>query len=193
MAMLVSEYAAAQVGKLLRKTGREARRCQADPSEDAAHDLRVTIRRFHQAMETFAAAIPKRAREVAWRKARELLKAAGALRDVDIARELLRDSNRPEKDAMLELLQRERFFREIDLRAAAAKWRDRRSVPKLLQRLPAKPGQHKLDAMAGGGLPPPSRRVFAPRKEAAPPRGTGGGKPQFCPPPPRSPPHHGRV
>lgn len=174
MAMLVSEYAAAQVGKLLRKTGREARRCQADPSEDAAHDLRVTIRRFHQAMETFAAAIPKRAREEAWRKARELLKAAGALRDVDIARELLRDSKRPEKDAMLELLHRERFFREIDLRAAAAKWRDRRSVPKLLQRLQAKPGKHKLDAMAGELLPSLCREFFAHGREASQPGVSAG-------------------
>lgn len=167
--MLVSEYAAERIGRLLRKTGREARRCQTDPSEDAAHDLRVTIRRFHQAMETFADALPKRARERAWRQARELLKAAGALRDTDIARALLRDSARAETAAVLELLQRERFFREIDLRLAALRWHDRKSVPELLGRLRPKPGKRKLEEMAAGLLPVLCREFFAHGREASRP------------------------
>lgn len=78
----------------------EIGRISQNAGEDEVHDLRVSIRRFSQAVRIFEPLLPKRARKVA-RRTRVLLAAAGEVRDLDVGIERLLKLGVPERDPLL--------------------------------------------------------------------------------------------
>lgn len=82
------EFARRETLARLERVLREIERISGAAGEDEVHDLRVSIRRFSQAVRVFEPLLPKRARKIV-KQVRTLLKAAGAVRDLDVGMERL--------------------------------------------------------------------------------------------------------
>jgi len=80
----------------------EVARATDNPDANAVHDLRVSIRRLSQALDVFDGAVPARVRKKLEKRAGSILRAAGDVRDLDIARELIGDGARDGLAAELE-------------------------------------------------------------------------------------------
>lgn len=78
----------------------EIERVSRNAGEDEVHDLRVSIRRFTQAVRIFEPLLPKRARKIT-RRTRALLAAAGEVRDLDVGIGRLLKLGVPEQDPLL--------------------------------------------------------------------------------------------
>jgi CHAD domain-containing protein len=131
------QYVRRQTAALLGKLEREIARAAGDHSPDAIHDVRVAIRRLSRCLRVFAQFYPGQS----WKKARAelavLLHAAGAVRDRDIAVELLAKAGIAKRSVIFAKLDAERtklhdeFVAEVRLwhsRKAVAQWRTRLKV-----------------------------------------------------------------
>jgi transposase len=78
----------------------EIDRISRNAGEDEVHDLRVSIRRFSQAVRIFEPLLPKRARKIVGR-VRTLLAAAGEVRDLDVGIERLLKLGVPGQDPLI--------------------------------------------------------------------------------------------
>jgi CHAD domain-containing protein len=83
------EHARRQAALLLRHVSQQVERVAATGEPDSIHDLRVSIRRFRACLRVFRAFYPRRARKRIGARLAPLMKAAGGVRDRDIAVELL--------------------------------------------------------------------------------------------------------
>src|ERR1700722_3736988 len=83
------KFAHVQVDALLRRLAAQAKRAAETADADSVHDLRVSIRRLSRALRSFAQFFPGKQ----WKRIRKdlscLMDAAAALRDNDVALELL--------------------------------------------------------------------------------------------------------
>lgn len=86
----LEEYARHILARYLEKVVAEAHRASEDPAEEPVHDLRVSIRRWSQALRVFTDLLPRGAARKLRKATRALLDAAGATRDYDIGAGLLR-------------------------------------------------------------------------------------------------------
>jgi CHAD domain-containing protein len=89
--MTIEEHVRAQTSLLLRRLAAQVNRAAKSCDADAVHDLRVSIRRLSRCLRVFSEFYP----EGSWKKIRRQLKTlmevAGAVRDTDIAIDLLAD------------------------------------------------------------------------------------------------------
>ena len=95
------DYAVDHVASRLGRLAFEVRRARKKMDDEAVHDLRVSIRRFTQSLRVFAALLSKREARHIRVRLRELMHLAGAVRDLDIARELILQSRIPVGPALL--------------------------------------------------------------------------------------------
>jgi CHAD domain-containing protein len=129
----MQEFAVLQTAVLLRRLAFEVHRAAKNGDRVAVHDLRVAIRRFSRSLQVFGQFYPAGSRKKIRRQLAEWMKAAGSVRDRDIALQLLAESGVP-RDAALavrmederrqagkELLRELRRFRTHNL---SRKWRD---------------------------------------------------------------------
>jgi CHAD domain-containing protein len=93
----IRQYARAELGARLERVLAELERAVATPDADAVHDLRVSIRRYLQGARVFGALLPGKARRKVRDQLREVLDAAGGVRDCDIMLELLTAEGLPEQ------------------------------------------------------------------------------------------------
>jgi CHAD domain-containing protein len=82
------EFARRETLARLERVLAEIERISASAGEEEVHDLRVSIRRFSQAVRIFEPLLPKRARKIV-KQVRSLLQAAGLVRDLDVGMERL--------------------------------------------------------------------------------------------------------
>lgn len=119
------EYARRQTAKLLRELAAEIDRSAHLADADAIHDLRVAVRRLSRCLRSFAQFYPGRV----WKKARaqlsELLHTAGAVRDRDIAIELLAKAGISGRAAIVATLEAERARASRELALELRRWKDR--------------------------------------------------------------------
>ena len=73
----------------LRDVQREMRRAREDQQPDTVHDLRVSIRRFSTVLQVLPECFPAKRSQKARKRLKRILKAAGAVRDRDIALSLV--------------------------------------------------------------------------------------------------------
>ncbi|MEZ5355902.1 MAG: CHAD domain-containing protein [Bryobacteraceae bacterium] len=88
----MDEFALAQVEMRLARVRTELGRTLSDPSEDPVHDLRVSIRRLQQALRLFGEVYGIARTRMLKQRLAPVLKAAGGVRDGDIAMMLLAES-----------------------------------------------------------------------------------------------------
>ena len=116
------DYVRTQTGRLLLRFAAELKRAARNPDADTIHDLRVSIRRLSRCLRVFAAFYPDRS----WKKIRArlhgLLERAGAVRDRDIALELIAAAGVSPRAAIHRQLSTERQAAEREMAEEIARW-----------------------------------------------------------------------
>jgi CHAD domain-containing protein len=107
-AVTFREYAAAQVLSRLNRVAFELRHSRRKPDDENIHRLRVAIRRLTETLRVFVAAFPEKEARKVRRQLRKIMKAAGAVREVDIAIGLAAAAGIPENAALFTALRYER-------------------------------------------------------------------------------------
>lgn len=115
-------FAAEQVGNLLARVVFELHRAARSQDEDAIHDLRVSIRRFSQALRSYDGLFPPKAVKKIRRRLRGLMKTAAAVRDRDVAIGLLEKAGLPESSPLIRQLVAERKAASRKLAEQLRRW-----------------------------------------------------------------------
>ena len=168
------KFARAQALERLDEVRRQMRIVRRDPNPDAVHDLRVSIRRFSSVLQVFPECFfPKRAAQ-GRKRLKRVLKAAGQVRDRDIALSLAAQAD--EDGERLGKLIKERKAAARRLRRALAKRKRRKALAvarrAVRQRKPrpsAADGwrpQAPADLNAAQRLPALTQALFAAGREA---------------------------
>jgi len=131
------DYARLQTANLLRRLAFQTSRAAQSGDAEAIHDLRVAIRRVGACLRAFAQFYPDRCPKRIRRRLGEMMDLAGAVRNLDITLDLLREAGLPPKAPLATRLRDERrrawgrLEREIRAwksRAFSRKWRSRLEI-----------------------------------------------------------------
>src|ERR1700734_2513449 len=116
------KFTHSQVDKLLRSLAAQVKRTAESADVEAVHDLRVAIRRMNRALRLFAQFFPGKQ----WKRIRKelsyLMDAAAALRDSDVALELLEKAGVGKRARAAMALQSRRRTTEVKLREELQLW-----------------------------------------------------------------------
>jgi CHAD domain-containing protein len=132
--MSIPQQAASYLGLLIGKVAFEAARCLRNPGADEVHDLRVAIRRLHQGLMIHARWLPDKPSAKIRKRTKGILKAAGAVRDFDIAMKLADSAELDLDETLRSTLQNDREAAAAQLSNAltrlvsskfSSKWRSR--------------------------------------------------------------------
>jgi CHAD domain-containing protein len=124
------DYAVEQMNRLLTALAFQVHRAARKPGPDEIHDLRVTIRRFSQALDLFSAFFPKPEGKKIRRMLKRMMRLTSSIRDRDIALEFLTQAQHAAQRSRLsrERSGYQRQFAEMVRRWSArdfsAKWRN---------------------------------------------------------------------
>jgi CHAD domain-containing protein len=88
----IHDYAFEQMNRLLAKLTDQVHRAAQTPGPDEIHDLRVSVRRFSQALELFAGFLPKKQVKEIRGMLKDLMRLTSAIRDRDITLEFLKET-----------------------------------------------------------------------------------------------------
>jgi CHAD domain-containing protein len=125
----VKAYGETLTWKRLKQLAAELRRTGERPDDaDAIHDLRIAIRRFKTCLGAFGQLRNRRPARKIRRRLRELMDLCGAVRNCDIALELLAAVGAEEGGTLQKRLRRQRSRAERDLKRFLAKPSLRRAV-----------------------------------------------------------------
>ncbi len=86
------DYAIEQMNRLLTTVAFQVHRAAKKPGPEEIHDLRVSIRRFSQGLELFAAFFPKWEVKKIHRMLKRMMRLTSSIRDRDITLEFLASS-----------------------------------------------------------------------------------------------------
>jgi len=118
-------YAGQQTALLLGRLSVAVNRAARDADAASIHDLRVAMRRLSRCLRVFAPLYP----DGSWKKMRRriasLLAAAGAVRDCDIALELVARAGVSRRNAMVTQLAAQRRKAGRDLLLEIRRWQSR--------------------------------------------------------------------
>jgi CHAD domain-containing protein len=118
----IVQYASEQISTRLGKFAFQVAATSKAADSEAVHDLRVAIRRFDEGLTLFQSLIPKKEVKKVRRRLREIRRAAGQVRDRDIALQFLRDSGVEKEDALFARIAAERRVAESSLSKLLRKW-----------------------------------------------------------------------
>jgi CHAD domain-containing protein len=141
------------------------------PDADAIHHLRVAIRRFAQAVAAFRSCFPKKETRRIRRSLKSMLALAGAVRDCDIALEILAGEGESELAARVSA-QREQAERA--LLAALKQWVARKSAVRWRQALQTGSAAAPVEDLAQDELRRLARPFFREGGRAASEHATAG-------------------
>jgi CHAD domain-containing protein len=156
-----------QTAHRLKKLGTELRRVAGKPKDaDAIHDLRVAIRRLSQELRVFEAWFePDRAKRIR-RNLRKLMERCAAVRNCDVAIEVLRAAGFRNRAVIAGLDQERRHMREA-LDRKLADWRRRDRVRKFRKDLRVRLQKAGEGEDPQGQLPAMIDDLFRAGREAA--------------------------
>ncbi len=132
---LIREHAAAQTSTLLRRLAFQANRTARLSDGDAVHDLRVSIRRLAQCLRIFGQFFPRERAKKSQQRLRTVMDLASAVRDRDIALELLAAARIPSDSALVQMLSEARAGAERSLVGTLERWSRRGFQKKWRSRL----------------------------------------------------------
>lgn len=107
----VDAFARESLAERLRVMWEELERCAGDPGVDPVHDLRVSIRRFSQALRIFSALFGQRTARKIRKRLSAVLDAAAAVRDLDVGMERLKEEGLGEDSGIVGAMKRERVLK----------------------------------------------------------------------------------
>jgi CHAD domain-containing protein len=118
----MKKYAQMQVAALIAKLTAQVKHAAENTDGDAVHDLRVAIRRLSRGLRAFGQFFPGKS----WKQIRlelsELMEKAAAVRDRDIAVELLEKAGVAKRAQVITTLGKERTAAATALREALHDW-----------------------------------------------------------------------
>ncbi len=124
------KFASQNATRLLGRLAFQMNSTRKAPDAAAVHDLRVSIRRFHQVLSVFKSSFPgKEARKIR-RRMKKLMLVAGEVRNLDIALKLLAKSRTPEAAGLKPKLEGQRKDCERMLIGALKRRMERKSSMK---------------------------------------------------------------
>jgi CHAD domain-containing protein len=88
----IQEHVRTQTAALLRRLAFEVNRAAKSCDEGSVHDLRVAIRRLSRCLKVFSQFYPDQSAKKLRRRLKTLMDAAGTLRDLDIALDLVAEA-----------------------------------------------------------------------------------------------------
>jgi CHAD domain-containing protein len=116
------KFAHSQVGTLLRKLAAQVKRAADSSDADTVHDLRVAVRRLSRALRSLGQFFTGKSGKRIRKQLSQLMDAAGAVRDSDIALELLEGAGIPKRAPITLTLETRRREAELDLRDRLQAW-----------------------------------------------------------------------
>lgn len=119
------EYALQQTALLLGRLGVALNRAARAGDADSIHDVRVALRRLGRCLRLFAAFYPDRSGKKIRRRIARLMAAAGAVRDCDIAIELVVRAGVARRSAIVAQLAAQRRKTGRDLLLEVRRWKTR--------------------------------------------------------------------
>jgi len=100
----------------LAKLLEQIERCSTKPGAEEVHDLRVSIRRFSQALRIFASLLPAKPVRTMRKALHPVMEAAGCVRDLDVGVERLIEEGLEEHNPVVEEMRAERRRGDLALR-----------------------------------------------------------------------------
>jgi CHAD domain-containing protein len=119
------EFVRLQTAILLRRLAYEVGRAAKSGDAESIHDLRVAIRRFSRCLRVFSQFYPVSSWKKIRRRLSGLMAAAGAVRDLDIAMELLAGKDAGANRRLLAKLKQERRRGHRELLQEVRHWNGR--------------------------------------------------------------------
>jgi CHAD domain-containing protein len=120
-------FAREQADRLLGRLAFQIGRAIKSRNAEAIHDLRVTIRRFVQALRAFKPCFQGKALRKIRRELKQIIDVAGEVRNHDIALKLLAKSTRAERTGLQSKIQSGRREAERSLITLLKRWLERKS------------------------------------------------------------------
>jgi len=119
------DYARQQTARLLSRLGVAVNRAARDGSADSIHDIRVAMRRLSRCLRVFAPFYPDRSWKKIRRRIAALMAAAGAVRDCDIAIELVGRAGIVKRNILVARLTAQRRKTGQELLLEVRRWKRR--------------------------------------------------------------------
>jgi CHAD domain-containing protein len=116
------DLAAGETSTLLRRLAFQANRTARRSDAGAVHDLRVSTRRLAQCLRIFGQFFPREKGKKLQHRLSTVMDLASAVRDRDIAMELLVAARIPSGSALVQALSQERAGAERSLAATLERW-----------------------------------------------------------------------
>ena len=169
------QFAGEQIHRLLRVLAFQVSRTIKSPDPAAVHDLRVSIRRFTQALAAFKPCYSGKEVKRIRRRLGRIMTQAGGVRNGDIAIKLLSRSQAAQTAGLIEKVKGEREQAEKDLmdllrrfvdRSWTSKWRKRLTSAAALQDAA---GEEAIESTARRMLPRMARKFFSRGEDATHP------------------------
>jgi CHAD domain-containing protein len=117
------EYVRSQTATLLRTLALQINRAARQGDPDAVHDLRVAIRRLSRCLRVFAQFYPGDSWKKMRRRLAGLMDACGAVRDRDIAIELVEKAGLPPESPLVRQLEGDRAGAQRELVVELRRWK----------------------------------------------------------------------
>jgi CHAD domain-containing protein len=160
-----SQFATDQVARLLDRLEQQIAKAAESHGPEEVHDLRVAIRRLTQALVTFKRYFPGKVRKELRGRLRAVMKAAGPVRDSDIALKFLLNAEEPDTAELRRKLRAARKESAAMLDTELIGWRRRKGSAKpkialLPARPPDAPSHARVKADAADALPRVAKRFF---------------------------------
>lgn len=119
------QFAGEQTGRLLRHLAFQMNQGVKSCTPDSVHDVRVAIRRFTQAIAVFRPCYPGKDMRKIRRRLKDVMKAAGEVRDCDVALKLLSKSRMPDSRIVQSKVRNRRKEAAHVLVGELKRWTDR--------------------------------------------------------------------
>jgi CHAD domain-containing protein len=132
---VIEEYARRQTAMLLRWLAAAFDRAAREGDSQSIHEVRVAMRRLSRCLRVFAPCYPDGSAKKIRHRLSALMEAAGAVRDCDIAIDLMEQAGLSRRAAAVARLQAERQRAAHDLLQAVRRWKNRDSLRTWQRRL----------------------------------------------------------
>jgi CHAD domain-containing protein len=121
----MKQFAHSQVSMLLRRLAAQVKQTAEVTDADSVHDLRVAIRRLSRALRSFAQFFPGKQWKRIRKQLSDLMDAAAAVRDNDVALELIEKAGAAQRARVALTLRSRRRKAEAELREELQSWQGR--------------------------------------------------------------------
>ena len=124
----MKKYVQQRIAALLTRLAAMAKRAAENPDDEAVHDLRVTIRRLSRGLRSFAEFFPGKSWKPIRHELSGIMDRAAAVRDRDIAMELLLKAGVAPRARVMTRLAADRADAAKALQQALHEWQERQAA-----------------------------------------------------------------